>query len=119
MVSATLKTAEEMADTWPVPGSYPCVRWWRMLRNWRESEPPLLKRHIHYDILYREGHAVYAYEERRVLHLVWYTYEREQPHPLCTQLMLHHGATIRALVNNNGNAANAANRAEGSERKRE
>jgi hypothetical protein len=102
-----LKTAEDLADTWPVEGSFHCIRWRRMLQRWREMEPPLLLRHIHYEVLYKDSHSVYAYDEGRVLHLVWHTYEKGF-HPLCTQLMLTHGKSIKEWVTNSITARNGS-----------
>lgn len=91
------KTAEEFADSWPLPGNCDLRRWHRILRQWREADPPLLLRHVHYELLYRDGHAIYVYDERRVLHLVWHNFEKGF-HPLCTQLMQEYGKMIKSIV---------------------
>jgi hypothetical protein len=95
-VSELLST-EELSRKWAVDGPDPIKRWWNLLRNWREASPPRLVRHVHYELIYRDGFAVYSYSEPRVPHLIWSTYERSQ-HPLCTQVMMTHAPAIKALV---------------------
>lgn len=109
---STFKTAEDLADTWPVESNCSLIRWRRMLKSWREAEPALLLRHIHYEILYRDSHAIYAYEERRVLHIVWHVYETSF-HPLCTQLMLTYGPSIKGIVKDAKDATNAGHESGG------
>jgi hypothetical protein len=64
-----LLTAEALAQKWPVESYDPCIRWSRMLRKWRESEPPWRTSQGRYELVYRDGFAVYVYSEPRVLRL--------------------------------------------------
>jgi len=97
MTVSDLLSTEELCRKWPVDGPDPIKRWWTLLQKWREAEPPLLKRHLHFELIYRDSFAVYVYSEPRVLHLVWHAYETT-PHPLCIQLMLAHAPAIKAIV---------------------
>jgi len=93
-----LLSTEELCRKWPVESSAdPIHRWWAMLRGWRESDLARLIRHQHFELIYRDGAAVFVYLEPRVLHLIWHAYEKTT-HPLCVQLMLTHGPAIKAIV---------------------
>lgn len=102
-----LLSTEQLIRRWPVDGSDPYNRWQSLLKKWRDREPPLLIRHVHFEIVFRDGHALYVYAEPRVLHLIWHEFERGW-HPLCTQVMLAHGKQIKRLVSDFGKPASHA-----------
>jgi len=90
-------STEELCSKWALEGPDPIRRWWLLLSRLRQGDRPYLKRHVHYEVVYRDSVAVYVYDEARVLHLVWAWYETKN-HPLCTQLMLSYGSQIKRLV---------------------